>query len=532
MIDFQEKILNFTMKVIDFITGTKNPVEVTPTSNTLAGISRTGLDKPGGGNVNVIEYPVEFSASSQQIAGLFPFCVGTATPMVGTPLGRNQLNGQVVTGDPINYYLSGLISAPAGITFGLNGRGKSSLIIRQCLGIADSGVNIIIPGDVKPDFTGMIEELEGQVIRIGPKLDAVNPLDAGPIWDKLEDLRAYDAEYGTDKADEVLAEIYSRRVAALESLFRLSGEKKAQAVAGDSSLLSIAVREASEAAMQENPPRQPVIADVKEAVLKGSPAMRASQMTETDEEYFQVARPLILALNIFDAQGPFGDTFSRQTTKSIQLGNHLSFDISAVRNMGSKNMLAAVQLACWAYSQALVYAAHRLAEIGLMPQDNYFMVLDEAWMFLSIDQQMVHYLNEYSRLNRTIGAGQQLVFHTPKDLQLENPKLQGIAEGLLERSPFKIYGALAANDMELLDKVAPLTVKEKKRLISWTPDGGVDETTGKVLPPVGRGKFMMKALAGTGIPFEVHLTEIEKQIHDTNAAWAQAMEVSQGAGRV
>ena len=530
MIDFQEKILNFTMKVIDFITGTKNPVEVTPTSNTLAGISRTGLDKPGGGNVNVIEYPVEFSASSQQIAGLFPFCVGTATPMVGTPLGRNQLNGQVVTGDPINYYLSGLISAPAGITFGLNGRGKSSLIIRQCLGIADSGVNIIIPGDVKPDFTGMIEELEGQVIRIGPKLDAVNPLDAGPIWDKLEDLRAYDAEYGTDKADEVLAEIYSRRVAALESLFRLSGEKKAQAVAGDSSLLSIAVREASEAAMQENPPRQPVIADVKEAVLKGSPAMRASQMTETDEEYFQVARPLILALNIFDAQGPFGDTFSRQTTKSIQLGNHLSFDISAVRNMGSKNMLAAVQLACWAYSQALVYAAHRLAEIGLMPQDNYFMVLDEAWMFLSIDQQMVHYLNEYSRLNRTIGAGQQLVFHTPKDLQ--NTKLQGIAEGLLERSPFKIYGALAANDMELLDKVAPLTVKEKKRLISWTPDGGVDETTGKVLPPVGRGKFMMKALAGTGIPFEVHLTEIEKQIHDTNAAWAQAMEVSQGAGRV
>ena len=496
MVDFQEKILNFTMKVIDFITGTKNPAEVTPTSNTLAGISRIGLDKPGGGNVNVIEYPVEFSASSQQIAGLFPFCVGTATPMVGTPLGRNQLNGQVVTGDPINYYLSGLISAPAGITFGLNGRGKSSLIIRQCLGIADSGVNIIIPGDVKPDFTGMIEELEGQVIRIGPKLDAVNPLDAGPIWDKLEDLRAYDAEYGTDKADEVLAEIYSRRVAALESLFRLSGEKKAQAVAGDSSLLSIAV------------------------------------MTETDEEYFQVARPLILALNIFDAQGPFGDTFSRQTTKSIQLGNHLSFDISAVRNMGSKNMLAAVQLACWAYSQALVYAAHRLAEIGLMPQDNYFMVLDEAWMFLSIDQQMVHYLNEYSRLNRTIGAGQQLVFHTPKDLQLENTKLQGIAEGLLERSPFKIYGALAANDMELLDKVAPLTVKEKKRLISWTPDGGVDETTGKVLPPVGRGKFMMKALAGTGIPFEVHLTEIEKQIHDTNAAWAQAMEVSQGAGRV
>ena len=296
--------------------------------------------------------------------------------------------------------------------------------------------------------------------------------------------------------------------------------------------MSIAVREASEAAMQENTPRQPVIADVKEAVLKGSPAMRASQMTETDEEYFQVARPLILALNIFDAQGPFGDTFSRQTTKSIQLGNHLSFDISAVRNMGSKNMLAAVQLACWAYSQALVYAAHRLAEIGLMPQDNYFMVLDEAWMFLSIDQQMVHYLNEYSRLNRTIGAGQQLVFHTPKDLQLENTKLQGIAEGLLERSPFKIYGALAANDMELLDKVAPLTVKEKKRLISWTPDGGVDETTGKVLPPVGRGKFMMKALAGTGIPFEVHLTEIEKQIHDTNAAWAQAMEVSQGAGRV
>ena len=55
MATFQDKMIDLVMKVSDFITGSENPTEVVPTSNTLVGVTRTGLDKSGGGNANVIE---------------------------------------------------------------------------------------------------------------------------------------------------------------------------------------------------------------------------------------------------------------------------------------------------------------------------------------------------------------------------------------------------------------------------------------------------------------------------------------------
>lgn len=533
MATITDKLIDVTMWIHDKIMGIEHaPVDTGDGQVNIPHLTTRGIDTRDGGKANVIEIPTEFSASSQQIAGMYPFCVGTASPLVGTPLGQNLLTGQVLTGDPVSYYLKGLISAPAGMMMALNGRGKSSLVIRQCLGIADAGFYIMGVGDTKPDLAGMVQELGGRVVRVGPKLDTVNPLDAGPIWDKLPELVEYDRVHGTHHSEEVQEAVKMRRIGALQSLFRLSGEEKAQAVANDSSLLALAIDEATARCLAEQPPRQPLIEDVKDAVLMATPAMMSIAMTSSQDEYLEAAKPLIQALNIFGTNGPFGDVFAKQTSAPVRVGEHIDFDISAVRNMGNRNLLAAVQLACWSYGQAVIWAAHRLAELGLIEQHNYYLVLDEAWQFLSIDPQMIRYLNEYSRLNRTIGAAQMIVFHTPKDLNLSDPELSDITKGLLERSPFKVYGALVERDMPLLDEIVPLTKKEQATLVSWAPDGAMDPVTGRVSPPPGRGKFMLKALDGTGIPFQVRLTETEKRIHDTNAAWARAMDISQGSERL
>ncbi|QRZ61793.1 hypothetical protein [Rothia sp. ZJ932] len=490
----------------------------------LPTLDTRGFRRPGGGYAFVTEAPVEFSASSQQVAGFFPFCVGSSSPMIGVPLGRNLISGTTVTGDPISYYLQKLISAPSAMVMALNGRGKSSLVVRMALGIADAGFHCMALGDTKGEYRQVVQELGGQIIEVGPELDAVNPLDAGPLWERLPEIQAIDAAHGTRYAQQLMAQIHTRRLFTVQSLFKVSGDKTAKEVANDSMLLSLGIHEAAERAFAENPPRQPLLEDVRAVIIEGTPAMRRALLTETEEEYKVAAKPMIMALNLFDAEGPFGDVFARATTTPIRVDRSVDIDISAVRESQNRNLLAAVQMVCWSYGQAAIAAAKTLSKVGLMRESHYFLILDELWQILEADPQLVRYINEYTKLNRTIGLGQILITHSPKDLVFEDQELTSIAKGFIERSPMKFYGALAKNDMESLHDSMPMTLAEKNQLVAWSPEGVMDPVTRKVSPPIGRGKFLMKVGQGPGVPFQVTLTSSEHRIHDTNEAWAQAFE--------
>lgn len=466
---------------------------------------------------------VEFMSSSQQVAGLFPFCVGSSVPLVGTILGRHEDTGQVICGDPMSHFTRGLISAPSQLILGLNGRGKSSLIVRQLLGCMDQGYRFMALGDTKPDFVGLGVETGARVISVGPNQDAINPLDAGPAWRSLPRLRSLDEANGTTQALEIEAEIHSRRLSTLTALFRLSGNRKAAEIADDTLLLSHGIRQAAQKCEQMDPPRQPLLEDVKQAVADGGPVFMNALLTDTQEAYDEAVRPLLRALNIFNAEGEFGNTFCRATTTEIDVDKSVVFDISRVSKQGNKNLMAACQAVCWSYGQAVLSGAKTLHKAGLVDETHFILVLDEMWQMLRIDPLMIQWIDELTRLNRTLGIGQILCFHTPKDLIFQEEDLTNIAKGFIERSPMKFYGALAPSDMPALDQVLPLMDREKERLVSWAPDGVMDPETNIVTPPVGRGKFMMKSGVGPGKPFKVHLTDTEKRIHDTNEAWSKRM---------
>ncbi|MBF0845045.1 ATP/GTP-binding protein, partial [Streptococcus danieliae] len=86
------------------------------------------------------------------------------------------------------------------------------------------------------------------------------------------------------------------------------------------------------------------------------------------------------------------------TTTEIDLTRSVDFDISAVRESKNKNLLAAVQIVCWSYGQAAISAAKRLAAVGLAPQRNYLVVMDELWSLLEIDPEMIHHIDSITRL--------------------------------------------------------------------------------------------------------------------------------------
>lgn len=519
LVDFTAKVL----KKYDRWRG-KEEAEFDAERYDLPTLGERGFKRRDGGYTAVTEPLVEFSASSQQVAGLFPFSVGSSTPFVGTILGKNLLNQQPVTGDPISWYLAGLISAPSGVLMALNGRGKSSLVQRMMLGCADSGFIPMVLGDTKPDYAETVKALGGVHVRLGPDLDCVNPLDAGPLWQRIGEIEAYDAQHGTNHAQGLRAEMHTRRVSTLLAMFRLSGEEKAQAVAHDSLLLSLGVQDATERCEAMSPPRQPLIADVQDSIARGGERFRTALLVDTEEEYIKESRALLLALNVFSAGGVYGNMFSQQTSKHLDLTRPVDFDISAVRVLGNKNLLATVQIVCWYYGQAAMSAAKTLAHIGLMPELHYFVVLDEMWQLLELDPEMIGFIDEYTRLNRTIGIAQMAVTHTPKDLVFADSRLTEKAKGFLERSPFKLYGALSRTDMPALDEVIPMSEKEKKQLVDWSPDGVMDPNTHKITPPVGLGKFLFKAGPGPGRPFQVTLTAQEKKLLESNKAWSQAIE--------
>jgi hypothetical protein len=179
--------------------------------------SRLGFAGPGGGRQSWVEAPTEYRGTTVQVCGLWPFGNGATTPMIGVPLGRHLYNGATVCFDPISWYTRArLINNPSVFIESEPGMGKSTAVRRMVLGLAARGVTPLILGDLKPDYAALVAALGGQVVRIGPGLDRINPLDAGP-WRQV--LRNVDAKTAT----QVRALVTDRRlnmILALATLVR------------------------------------------------------------------------------------------------------------------------------------------------------------------------------------------------------------------------------------------------------------------------------------------------------------------------
>jgi len=147
------------------------PIESTPES--------TASKQRGGGDPARYPHLEWYRGTSRQTCGLYPFVASSSTPMVGVPVGKALDGTGTVCADPINWFETGLISAPSCMVLGLNGLGKSSLVRRMVIGLEAQGAHTMVLGDIKPDYRDVVEALGGQIIAIGHGRSGINPLDAG-----------------------------------------------------------------------------------------------------------------------------------------------------------------------------------------------------------------------------------------------------------------------------------------------------------------------------------------------------------------
>ncbi|MES2171704.1 MAG: ATP/GTP-binding protein [Actinomycetota bacterium] len=488
----------------------------------VAGPGPRGWFGRGGGRSELIVAAPEWRGTTVQVCGLWPFAVGTGSPIVGVPLGRHLFTHATVCCDPISWFQRAkLISNPSAFVMALPGRGKSTLVVRMATGSAGFGAIPLVLGDLKPDYVDMVTALGGQVIRLGRArgfLNVLDPGDARAAVARLRDAAAGEgdaAESGrlAGLADELLHDARSRRLATISSLLTvLRGDPPSDR---EETILAKAL-----SVLDERPGGVPVLSDLLGVIQEGPPSVRAVALDrDSRERYEQLTEHLEASLVGLLEGGRLGDTFAHATSTPMLRDRPVVFDISGIDET-DEQLQAATLLACWSAGFATVNVASALADAGLEPRRNYLVIIDELHRALRVGRGLVDRFDLLTRLNRAWGVGQVMITHTMKDLtSLRTEQDRMVARGFIERAGIVIAGGLPPSEMADLSSIVELSEAEKQLLTSWSAPPSWDPVLGTDAAPPGRGNFLIKVGGRPGIPMNLQLTEAERRITDTNSAW-------------
>ncbi|MGY1638778.1 hypothetical protein ACI78V_19190 [Geodermatophilus sp. SYSU D00742] len=473
----------------------------------------------GRGSATYVQAPDEWRATTVQACGLWPFAAGAGTPMTGVPLGRNLLTGATLCCDPISWFQRArLISNPSAFVLGKPGLGKSTVVRRMALGLAGYGVLPMVLGDLKPDYVDLVEAIGGQVIRLGRGRGHLNVLDPGEAV-------AAAARLTGDARSQVLADAHGRRHAIVAALITVM--RGAPPTDREETVLDRALRvldDTHDSARLGAPTLHHLL-----AVLRAAPEdVRAAALDRGDRaRYDDVTEDLEATLVGLTGGGRLGRIFAEPTTTPMRRDRPVVFDVSSIDD-AQTDLQAAVLLACWSAGFGAISVAHALADAGLEPRRHHFVVLDELWRALRAGRGMVDRVDALTRLNRQRGVGMAMVSHTMSDLlALPTEEDRMKARGFVERSGMVICGGLPAAEMPMLSSAVPLTGAEQELLAGWQDPPAWNPGTGVEAEPPGRGHFLVKVGGRPGIPVHVALTEVERELNDTNKLWH---ELSRSAG--
>lgn len=459
-----------------------------------------GWKGPGAGRASHVESAAEYQGTTVQVAGLFPFVAGSGAPVLGVPIGRHMLWGEVVCLDPLEWLREGLVTNPGMFVLGQPGVGKSTITKRLVTGLTAYGVKPIILGDLKPDYRRLVEHLGGQVIRVGRGLCRINPLDSGPLGQAV-------ARMSGAEAERLHLEIRGRRMALLLALCALVRTQKI--TNPEEVLLGRAIDLLSDRLAAD-----PTVPDVLRVLEEGPDELRVAARARTEDEYRRRTDELVPTLALL-CEGSLKGVFDGPTTVPMDLDSPaVSIDISAVASAGD-TLVAAAMLSTWAYGFATVDAAAVLAEQGLAPRRQFLGVMDELWRALRGASGLVEQADALTRLNRQRGMASVMVTHSMADLDaLPTEEDRAKARGFVERSAITVLAGLPPRELARVDDVVPLTVPEREIVKSWAaPESW---TPGTAHP--GRGKYLIKTGERIGIPVELSLVGVEWDLYDTDMA--------------
>ncbi len=459
-----------------------------------------GWRTPGAGRVSHLAPGMEYQGTTVQLCGLYPFVAGSGAPMLGVPVGRHMLWGEVVCLDPLEWLRAGLVTNPGMFLLGQPGVGKSSLAKRLITGMTGFGTCPLVLGDTKPDYTRLVEHLGGQVIRVGRGLDRINPLDAGPLGSAL-------ARMHGPEAARLRLEIRGRRLSLLLALCTLV--RAGRVTNPEEIILGRGID-----LLTDHLDREPTVPDVLALLEQGPDELRTAARATSDGDYRRRVDDLVPTLALL-CEGSLKGVFDDATTTPIDLdAPAVSVDISTVAAAGDQ-LVAAAMLCTWAYAFGVVDAAAVLAEQQRAPRRQFFGVMDELWRALRGAPGLVDHADALTRLNRQRGMASLMITHTLDDLDaLPTAEDRAKARGFFERAAIKILAALPGRELERISQITRLSSPEREFVSSWAAPEAL--LAGSVHP--GRGKYLIKTGERPGLPVALSLVGDEWWLYDTDAA--------------
>lgn len=451
-----------------------------------------------GGRVSVEDAGTVYTGPSTQVGAVYPHLLGAGLPPRGVPVGRDVLTGELVCVDPSGW--TGRLTTNPGVwVMSQPGAGKSALVKRLCLVYSAYGHMVCVPGDVKGEYSALVAELGGSVVRIGDGAGRINPLDSGPLKGRLDALTAHERAALTDILNGRRLETLGALLSTKPGLGRTPSEIERSA-------LNTAVQLAADA----EPGRDPIISDVIH-VLRQAPEPLRAKLAAADETYNDLTRSVVAGLdNLCD--GPLKGMFDGPTTTPLDLdAPAVSVDISGLRARGN-DVISAGMIATWAYAYSSIDSAR---SIGLMSR-KLVLPMDEMWRALRSGPGLVDAMDAISRLNRTTDDVTIYVTHSLLDSEsLPTEEDRAKARGLMDRCDTWVIGASTTEELQRVTGKRELTGQERMLINSWASATSTGLDTSDQVHP-GRGKYLIKIGTRPGIATAMELTATEERLYMTD----------------
>lgn len=421
-----------------------------------------------------------FTASTATAAALFPFVTGAGAPAVGVHVGHHLMWREPVHVDPFAWLAAGLTTNTGMFHLGQPGTGKSAFAKRQMLGLAATGVRPVVLGDPKGEYSEVVGQLGGQVIRVGRGLDRINPLDSQAL-----------------AAGDPL-EVRGRRLSLLLALCALVRRNRPLG-AGEEVILAAAVDELS------GSDRDPTVPMVLAALRDPGERVLAAAQVRSLADYDAVSQELRWTLGLL-CEGSLKGVFDAPSTRSFDPdAPAVAVDLSAVAD---ETLLGAAMLSSWAWGQTAVAGA-----ASSRAESRWFIVMDELWRALRGAPGLVDHVDALTRLNRSRGVASLMITHSLRDLEAL-PGREDVAKamGFIDRSAIVILSGLPRRELALVHKVVPMSESEQSLVAGWS---SADSWRPEARHP-GRGKYLIKTGHRPGLPVQMELTGPERRLYDTD----------------
>ena len=402
-------------------------------------------------------------ATSEVLAGAYPFLAEGGLGSEGTFIGQDAWSGGGFCFDPWVLYQNGIITNPNCLLAGVVGRGKSMLAKAMATRSIAVGRKVYVPGDPKGEWSVVARAVGGAAIELGGgSTNRLNPLDEGPRPAGIAD-------------DEWACLVASRRRALLGSLVESALGRPLVAV--EHTALDTALRAVVAGAGTVSGAGTPTLPKVVIALFNPNLAAAGATIDQLIVDGRDIGHALQRLVS-----GDLAGLFDGESTVTFD-PSLLMISLDLSRITGSDQLIAMVMACASAWMEAA------LCDPDGGPR---WVIYDEAWRLLRQPALLARMQSQW-KLSRGLGLANLMIIHRLSDLEAvgnADSEARALALGLLADCSTKIIYQQESSEAPRTAEVLGLSVTERGEL--------PDLQRGEGLWRVGQRAFVVRHLVTDG----------------------------------